>query len=260
MLNLEIFFQLWFSPDHPTFVCNACETNLRAAAKIRNDITQIEKCWDKYIEEMPLMNDIKIEEVDDESMNFETVEMTIEPVDQMYTSSSYDDGDGDYLDMDLKPKYGNKYETCSYDGDTYESISDLDDTQQNITSIAKIASVAEKHNCEHCNTSGLTQTELRIHQQSCHPETLDAPQFKCDICLKIYSSRYGIRTHMKRHMQGSTEATSSKRIKRYKCSSCEERFSKKVLLVEHELRHSGVSMQPNFSCLQIWLTNILSNL
>lgn len=193
---------------------------------------------------MPRLKDIKIEEVDDESINFETVEMTIEPVDQMYSSSSYDDGDGEYLDMDAKPNYGTKYESCSYDGEIYESISDSEDNQENVKRITKMSSTAEKHDCEHCETVGWTLTELRLHQQSCHPETLDALQFKCDICLKIYSSRYGIRTHMKRHMQGSTVSTSSKRIKRYKCSCCEERFSKKVLLVEHELRHSGVSRQP----------------
>lgn len=197
---------------------------------------------------MPLLHDIKIEEVDDDSVNFETVEMTIEPVDQMYSPASSYDENGDYLDMDSRPKYGTKEESCSYDGDIYESINELDDHQENIPRITRISSIAERKDCEHCDTAGLTHAELKTHQQSCHPEVWDAPQFKCDICLKMYSSRYGIRTHMKRHMQGSTDANTLKRVKRYQCSKCVERFNKKVLLVEHELRHSGAALHVCHIC------------
>lgn len=254
ILIKEILFQLLLSPDRPTFVCSKCEANLRTTVKIRNDIKQIEKCWTQYIDELYLQKQIKIEEVDEASVKFETVEMIIEPVDQMYSSSSYD-GDGDYLDMDSRPEYANKYESGSYeDGgciDAYESTSDLDDNEEKFTRIVETSpSIAQKFNCENCHTTGLTRVGLRMHQQNCHSDVLDSPQFSCDICLKEYSSRYGILTHMKRHKQGSTVA-GSKQIERYQCSSCDERFSKKVLLAEHELRHSGVSITTPFGHLQI---------
>lgn len=220
------------SSDHPSFVCNKCETNVRAAVKIRNDIREIEKCWKKYIDEMHLLREVKIEEVDDDSVNFETVEMIIEPVDEIYN-----DADVDYTEFDSDSR-------LEYDDDgaiNNYSISDLDDSQDD-----KMYPISEKNYCEHFNKKELTQVELKLHQQSYHPEMLTASQFKCDICKARYSSRHGIRTHMKRHMQGSADGTSSKKIKRYKCSSCDERFSKKVLLVEHELRHSGVSVALNF--------------
>lgn len=243
------------SADHPTFVCSKCETNLRTIAKYRNDIMQIERCWTQYIDEMHLLEKIKVEELDDDSVKFETVEMIIEPVDQMYSSSSMD-GDVDFLDVDSRPEYGSKYESYNYeDGgsiDVYETSSDLDDDQENrITET--LPSIEERTNCENCNTAGLTPVELRIHQRNCHPEVLDAPQFSCDICQKAYSSRYGILTHMKRHKQGSA-AAKSKRIDRYQCSSCDERFSKKTLLTEHELCHSGVSTN-NYDVL--WLCKII---
>jgi len=150
--------------------------------------------------------------------------MIIEPVEPMMSSSSGFDGDGDYLDMDMK-------------GD-YDSISDLDDTGDYNSHMVE----ADKVNCEHCEETDLTQLELQIHQRKCHPEIVDAAQFICDICNVRYSSRYGIRTHMKRHMQIGTSASERiKHIKRYQCSTCAERFNKKADLVEHELRHSGVS-------------------
>ncbi len=210
------------SSDHPAWVCNRCESNLRAAVKIRRDITQIEECWSKYIDEMHAINEIKIE--DDENENFETVEMTIEPVDHMYNSTAYG---ADYLD-DSKSEHERNYESRSADDDASidnfgGSVSDLNDSQDKFV---------EKKNC--------TVVLSRIDLQKSYPEVATVSQFKCDICEARYSSRYGIRTHMKRHMQGSADSTSLKKIKRYQCSKCDERFSKKILLEEHELRHLGV--------------------
>lgn len=200
----------------------------------------MEKYWKKYIE-IPVIKEIKIEDEDDESITFETVEMIIEPVEPMTSSSSGFDGDVDYLDGEEKPDFEAKYESFSYDDGSID-ISDLDDTQDSDTRDVKLYSMTNKRSCQDCDVTGLTTVQLRMHQQSCHPESLGATQFVCDVCQKTYSSRYGIRTHMKRHMQtGSAETERPKRIKRYQCSSCDERFSKKTLLVEHELRHSGVS-------------------
>lgn len=218
--------------------------NLRMAVKIRNDITDIEKCWQKYISQMHSLKEIKIEEVDDESVNFETVEMIIEPVEpinRMYFPSWHDE-DVDYLDMDSKHDSEKKCESYDYDDgsidNNYESIGS-DDNQENMVRDTKVWAI---NSCQHCNETDLTRAELKLHQQTFHPNNSNAEQFVCDICRARYSSRYGIRTHMKRHMQGSTEGANLKSIKRYQCSRCDERFSKKVLLVEHELRHSGVSL------------------
>lgn len=240
-LNRITFFQLSFSPDHPSFICNKCESNLRIAVKIRNDITQIEKCWTQYITEMHVLKEVKVEDVDDENAEFETVEMIIEPVDQMY--SSYD---ADYLEMDSKPDY----DCYSYDGDNYDATNsddNFDENNQEIGDVAKISSFPEKFNCKHCDTTGLSRAQLRVHQKSCHSKELNVSQYVCDICQARYSSRYGIRTHMKRHMQGSAENSSSKVVRRYQCTKCNERFSRKVLLDEHELRHTGVRCVSNNS-------------
>lgn len=183
----------------------------------------IERCWKQYIDEIPVITEIKIEDEDDEDDEigtFETLEMTIEPVEPM----SGIDGDVDYLDMDMKGGY--------------DSTSDLDDTGE----YTIVEASSKKIDCEHCDVTDLTQAELRIHQQKFHPEVVDAPQFICDICKARYSSRYGIRTHMTRHMQiGTSVRERIKHIKRYQCSTCAERFNKKADLVEHELRHAGVS-------------------
>lgn len=187
----------------------------------------MEKCWKKYIDEMLTAKQIKIEEDDDdENINFETVEMVIEPVDPCFDVD-------DYLYIDTKPD-------INYDGGSnYDSLTDFDEYDDN----SRVMSIPPKvHDCQYCNETGLSRTELRIHQQNDHPEMLVTLQLKCDICGKIYSSRYGIRTHMKRHIQiGSTEVEPSKKIKRYKCTTCNETFNKKVQLAQHELLHSGVS-------------------
>lgn len=231
------------SSEYPTFICFRCDKNLRTAAKIRNDIIHIEKCWKQYIDERPVITEIKIEDDDDENGTFETVEMIIEPVEPMNSLLSNFDGEVDYLDMDMKPAFGTKFESCNYDDgsfDNYDSTNDLNDTGDSDSHVLKTST--DKVNCSHCDTSDLTQVELQIHQQKYHPEIADAHQFICDICQAKYSSRYGIRTHMKRHMQIVTSGVERiKRIKRYQCSTCDERFNKKVMLVEHELRHSGVS-------------------
>lgn len=244
-LRIFFYFQLFVTSDHPTFICTICEANLRLAAKISNDIQAMEKCWNQYIDEMHMLKEVKEEYVDDEDINFETVEMTIEPVDQMYHV--------DYLDGNSK---ATEFEQHRYDlddsVDNYdESMGDLNEDQENDS---PEVSSAQANVCNRCNTTSLTLAELETHQQNCHAEV---PQFACDICHARYSSRYGIHTHMKRHMQqGSTNRTGSKIIKRYKCSKCDERFSKKHDLHEHEHRHTtGVCIISNWRLtrLLIWI-------
>ncbi|XP_037032937.1 zinc finger protein 37 homolog [Bradysia coprophila] len=218
---------LYVTADHPAFICTICEANLRLAAKISNDIQAIEKCWNKYIEEMHTLKEVKVEYVDDEEVNFETVEMIIEPVDQMYHV--------DYLDVDSKPEYEPHSYVADGSVENYDdSISDSNENDENDS--PKLSSSPKSKGCDRCNMTGLLPDELKTHQQRCHKET---PQFACDICQARYSSRYGIHTHMKRHMQGSTNKAGSKLIKRYECDHCGDRFSKKQNLMEHALRHAG---------------------
>lgn len=193
------------------------------AAKISNDIQAIEKCWNKYIEEVRDLKEVKVEYVDDEDVIFETVEMTIEPVDQMYHV--------DYLDNDSRPEH----EAHIYDVDG--SVENYDERSTSGSNENDENDSPKMNDCDRCNITGMSLAELKTHQQNCHPET---PQFACDICNARYSSRYGILTHMKRHMQGSTDGTKTRIVKRYECDQCGERFSKKQDLIEHELLHTGV--------------------
>ncbi|KAJ6645487.1 Zinc finger protein [Pseudolycoriella hygida] len=224
---------LSLSLDYPDFVCGKCESKLQTAIKIRNDIEEIEKCWKQYINEMHVVRDVKVEDLDEEYDKFETVEILIEPVHQE---------DLDYLNSSSSTlKYENQYESYVCEDYISDGMDDvLETSNPTIETHDDADNPLEAIEKMDCKESDASPKECDVLKKKSRPETTETTQLSCDICKKTYSSRHGIRAHMERHAQGSTDlASRSKLIMRYKCHSCNERFDKKKLLEEHEMRHSG---------------------
>lgn len=157
----------------------------------------------------------------------------------MYTSTILGDDFDVKTDFEAKVQ-GNASDEYNIDDD-FDSSNDPTDFGNSLheDSILKISPKLSKNNCQYCEVTDLTQNELRQHQRNCHPGIVELPNFTCDVCEKTYSSRHGIRTHMKRHMQHRPNEI--QRSTRYKCSVCDKTFTKKSQLDEHDLTHSGVS-------------------
>lgn len=81
------------------------------------------------------------------------------------------------------------------------------------------------HNCDKCEKSFFSISELKLHQQR-HSSTKD---FKCSECEKEFSVKGNLRIHMRTHAKE----------KLYKCDICENTFSHPYSLVSHRRIHTN---------------------
>lgn len=81
------------------------------------------------------------------------------------------------------------------------------------------------HNCDKCDKSFFSVSELKLHQQR-HSSTKD---FKCSECDKEFSVKGNLRIHMRTHAKE----------KLYKCDICENTFSHPYSLVSHRRIHTN---------------------
>lgn len=81
------------------------------------------------------------------------------------------------------------------------------------------------HNCEQCDKSFFSISELKLHQQR-HSSN---KEFKCTECDKAFSVKGNLRIHMRTHAKE----------KLYKCDICENSFSHPYSLVSHRRIHTN---------------------
>lgn len=81
------------------------------------------------------------------------------------------------------------------------------------------------HNCEQCDKSFFSISELKLHQQR-HSSN---KEFKCSECDKAFSVKGNLRIHMRTHAKE----------KLYKCDICENCFSHPYSLVSHRRIHTN---------------------
>ena len=59
--------------------------------------------------------------------------------------------------------------------------------------------------------------------------------FKCDVCLKVFSSNFNLKSHYRTHTGE----------KPFACQICDRKFAEKSSLVEHQATHSEIK---SFKC------------
>lgn len=103
--------------------------------------------------------------------------------------------------------------------------------------------VAREHSQSHiaCNIcgKGFRTDEERMNHMVLH---LENKYFRCTICMKEFESESALNGHMQVH---STHESNNASRKTYKCSTCDNEFSRFDHLIRHQTVHSGVKM---FQC------------
>ncbi|XP_054086725.1 zinc finger protein 726 isoform X2 [Zeugodacus cucurbitae] len=101
-------------------------------------------------------------------------------------------------------------------------------------------SCATKYVCEQCGATFNQSGNLKYHRRAKHPTEAEQAEkehlkerFECDICKKLFYSRYTLKYHT---LQLHTNET------KYECNVCGRRMAKKFMLVQHMLVHSNDKM------------------
>ncbi|XP_039960421.1 zinc finger protein 287-like [Bactrocera tryoni] len=97
-----------------------------------------------------------------------------------------------------------------------------------------------KYVCEQCGATFNQSGNLKYHRRAKHPTEAEQAEkeqmkerFECDICKKLFYSRYTLKYHT---LQLHTNET------KYECNICGRRMAKKFMLVQHMLVHSNDKM------------------
>lgn len=85
------------------------------------------------------------------------------------------------------------------------------------------------HQCPQCPRKFRYQSTLRIHLKRCHPDGVKEAEFyTCHICQKAFLMQENLHLHLASHVKAENT---------YKCIYCDQKFSYKLLLLQHEKIH-----------------------
>lgn len=85
------------------------------------------------------------------------------------------------------------------------------------------------HECPKCSRKFRYQSTLRIHMKTRHPEGAKEPEFyTCHICQKAFLMHENLQLHLASHVKAENT---------FKCIYCDQKFSYKLLLLQHEKIH-----------------------
>ena len=102
--------------------------------------------------------------------------------------------------------------------------------------------------CSVCGHTFKTKKQLTKHLEQDHDQKR---RFKCHLCPKVYTSHYGLKLHVDKHMGKQA----------YQCDVCGDKFSQKHHYIGHMNTHAGAKPFQCDKCLQCfsYKTNLFAH-